>query len=109
MQPATFGEFWPYYLTQHAKAATRTLHVVGTAVGSMLLVVALVSFKSHYALAAPFVAYAFAWLAHGFVEHNRPATFRHPWWSLVADYKMCWLWLVGGLDAELAKAGVPRG
>ncbi len=33
-------------------------------------------------------AYAMAWIGHFRVEHNRPATFTYPVWSLVSDLKM---------------------
>lgn len=106
MQPRTFEEFWPYYLTQHAQPVTRGLHLIGTTAATLLLTLALMKLEGRYALAAPVVAYGLAWLGHGVIEHNHPATFRHPLWSLRADYKMCWLFITGRLDAELKKAGV---
>ena len=30
----------------------------------------------------------FAWVGHFFFEHNRPATFRHPIYSLMGDWVM---------------------
>jgi len=54
-------------------------------------------------LAVPIVGYAFAWYAHFFVEHNRPATFGHPFYSLVADYRMLFLMMAGRMDNEVAK------
>jgi hypothetical protein len=32
--------------------------------------------------------YAFAWVGHYFFEHNRPATFEYPIYSLMGDWVM---------------------
>ena len=48
-----------------------------------------------FLIAVPLVGYAFAWYAHFFVEHNRPATFGHPFYSLAADYRMLFLMMAG--------------
>ena len=34
----SFGEFWPFYLSEHSRAATRWLHLIGTTAGIALLV-----------------------------------------------------------------------
>lgn len=54
-------------------------------------------------LAVPVVGYGFAWYAHFFVEHNRPATFGHPFYSLAADYRMLFLMMAGRMDEEVAR------
>ncbi|KAK4046858.1 hypothetical protein OIV83_005754 [Microbotryomycetes sp. JL201] len=41
-------------------------------------------------LASVFTGYLFAWIAHFFVERNKPATFKHPFFSLAGDYRMWW-------------------
>ena len=102
----TFAEFWPYYLREHRQPGTRLLHLVGTTLSLLLLVAGAVSGRPALLLAALVVGYAFAWVAHFAVEHNRPATFRYPLWSFAADWKMWALALAGRLQPELRRAGV---
>jgi len=47
--------------------------------------------------------YAFAWFAHFFVEHNKPATFKYPLWSFAGDWKMLWLMLQFKMEAEVER------
>lgn len=100
----SFGEFWPFYLKQHSKPRTRALHYVGTSLVVAIGLFAAISGRWLWMLAVPFAGYGFAWIAHFWVERNRPATFTYPLWSLAADFRMWWLWLTGGLQPELDKA-----
>ena len=104
----TYAEFWPYYLGEHARPATRRLHFLGTGLAIACLIAAAVLAEPWLVLAAAVSGYAFAWAGHAFVEHNRPATFTHPLWSLVSDFRMFGLWISGRLDGELDRAGVRR-
>ena len=103
---ASYREFWPFYLREHSKPETRLWHIIGTGAASILLVGALLSFSYELFLAALIAGYGPAWFAHFLVEKNRPATFRHPIWSLVSDYRMAGAWLTGSLGHELERAGV---
>jgi len=104
----TFAEFWPFYLREHSRPATRTLHLVGTTLSLLLLASAAALRSGRLILLAVVCGYAFAWVGHFFVEHNRPATFKYPLWSLAADWKMWLLAITGRLAPELHRAGVKR-
>ena len=99
----SYEEFWPYYLSEHRKPATRALHFLGTT----LVIAALfagVLVSPLWLLAAPVAGYGPAWFAHFFVERNRPATFTYPWWSLRADGRMYLLTLRGRMGEEMQRA-----
>ncbi len=98
----SYKDFWPVYLAQHSRPGTRGLHYAGTLCGLVLLVGALVVWDWRLLVLAPLAGYGPAWLGHLLVERNRPASFRHPIWSLVSDLRMLGLWLTGRLAAELA-------
>ncbi|MBB3034965.1 DUF962 domain-containing protein [Alteriqipengyuania lutimaris] len=102
----TFREFWPFYLREHSRPATRRLHYIGTALVIALAIVAVVTRTWWLLLALPVAGYFFAWIAHFRVERNRPATFTYPLWSLAADFRMFFMWVSGRLGPELERAGV---
>jgi hypothetical protein len=102
----SFAEFWPYYLSEHAKPVTRALHFVGTGAGLFLAFVSLISGNYWLLLVALVCGYGPAWIGHYFVEKNRPATFRHPLWSLIADFRMFFFFITGRLGAELRRHGL---
>lgn len=104
---ATYAEFWPQYLREHANARTRRMHVAGTVIGVALFLVGIVTNRWWLVLAGLVSGYLFAWVSHMAIERNRPATFTHPLWSLGSDLRMAWLWLTGRLEPELRRAGVP--
>jgi hypothetical protein len=102
----SFAEFWPFYLREHSKPATRALHYVGTTLVLVCLVAAIVSGRHWLFWMMPVAGYFFAWLAHFTIERNRPATFTYPLWSLAADFVMYGCWISGRIGRELARAGV---
>jgi hypothetical protein len=99
-EPESYAAFWPLYLRDHRHPATRRLHVLGTLGGLGLLLAGLIAGPWWLAVLAPVFAYGLAWIGHFWIEHNRPATFRHPLWSLRADLHMVALFLRGRLKAE---------
>lgn len=100
----TFAEFWPYYVRQHRKARTRTLHAAGSALAIVALALGL-AVNAWFFLAAIVIGYAFAWFGHFFVERNKPATFEYPLYSLAADYRMLFLMMAGRMRDEALKYG----
>ena len=100
---SSFEAFWPYYLSQHSKRVTRLVHVTGTLLALFALVKTVLAPSLGTFLAVPVFGYGFAWVAHFFVQENRPATFRYPLWSLQGDFYMLWLWLSGRLETELVR------
>jgi hypothetical protein len=99
----SFDEFWPYYLSEHANVLNRRLHFVGTTLVNLIVLAALVAMEPRWLLACPVAGYGFAWVGHFIVEKNRPATFKHPLWSLMGDYRMYGQMLRGRLWGPAAR------
>jgi hypothetical protein len=87
---ATFRQFYPFYLDEHRNAVSRRLHFVGSCGVLLLVAFALVRGQPRWLLAALVCGYGFAWVGHVFFEKNRPATFRHPFYSFAGDWMMFW-------------------
>jgi hypothetical protein len=86
----SFDEFYRFYLAEHANLACRRLHFIGSTLTLLCLAALLVSFNPLWLLAAIACGYAFAWIGHFFFEHNKPATFHQPLYSLLGDWRMYW-------------------
>jgi hypothetical protein len=99
-----YNEFWDFYVREHSKPATRTLHFIGTSLGLLLLIWFIWSGQWYFFPLFLVVGYAFAWFAHFVVEKNRPATFKYPFWSFISDFKMMWYMLTGRMSAEIERA-----
>ncbi|WP_371193704.1 Mpo1-like protein [Glaciecola sp. SC05] len=84
----SFSEFYPYYLAEHANATCRLLHFIGSC--CVLALIAAVITTRMYTLLwfVPLIGYGFAWVGHFFYEHNKPATFKHPFYSFLGDWVM---------------------
>ena len=109
-----YRDFWPFYVGEHSRPGTRRLHFVGTT-GAVALAVAAAALQEPLLLPAALVCgYFFAWLSHLLIEHNRPATFTYPLFSLAGDFHMWALMWQGRMDAEAkrlaaAEPGSPAG
>ncbi|MGA0734760.1 MAG: Mpo1-like protein [Steroidobacteraceae bacterium] len=83
-----FEEFYPFYLGEHADRTSRRLHVIGTSAAVLQILAAIVLREPMLCLTALLSGYGFAWVGHYVFEKNRPATFKHPLYSLRGDFRM---------------------
>lgn len=102
----SFDDFWPHYLREHSDPTNRALHVAGLLAAAGVVGYAAASRKPKLLALAPALGYGAAWIGHFFIEKNRPATFTHPVWSAMADFKMVGMALSGRLDDELRRYGI---
>ena len=93
-----FEEFYTFYLTQHADRSCRRAHFIGSSLALMCLVLAVATGRLWFLAAALVAGYGGAWIGHFFYEHNRPASFAQPLYSLRADWIMYWQMLTGKLS-----------
>ncbi len=83
-----FEEFYPFNLGEHADRTSRRLHVIGTSAAVLQILAAIVLREPMLCLTALVSGYGFAWVGHYVFEKNRPATFKHPLYSLRGDFRM---------------------
>lgn len=101
--PTNFEEFWPYYVSVHARPVTRWLHLTGTLLGATTAIFGMCVGRWWMLFVGIAIGYTFAWTAHFVFERNLPATFQHPKWSFRADWRMIRLLLTGKMDAEVKR------
>jgi hypothetical protein len=99
MKFQTLSEFYHYYLGEHQNIMCRRLHFIGTSFVITILMFVLLTFKFSLLLLIPVMGYGFAWVGHFVFEKNKPATFKHPIYSLLSDFIMFKDILVGRLPA----------
>lgn len=97
----SFEEFWPFYVGAHRTRGCRVLHYIGTSLGLLAIVAAMVTSTWWLLLFAPVFGYGAAWVGHFVIERNKPAAFDHWWWSLRGDFKMLGLALTGRMADEV--------
>lgn len=104
VEPSSFEEFWPYYVSQHRDPTCRALHFVGTTAAMGLVAVSPVVPPA--LVAAPLVGYGMSWIGHFAFEKNRPASWHSPkhfWWSFRGDLRM-WRFIVTRMmEAEVER------
>jgi hypothetical protein len=95
---ASFAEFYPFYLTQHADRMCRRTHFIGSSLALVALAMLVVTGRPWWILAALIAGYGGAWIGHFVFEKNMPASFAQPLFSLRADWIMYWQMLTGKLS-----------
>ena len=99
MEFKTFADFYPFYMRQHSNIMCRKLHFLGTCGVIALLLLFFFTGLPQLLLFLPIIGYGFAWFGHFVYEKNRPATFKHPFYSLLGDFRLFWDILVGRVKA----------
>ena len=92
---SSFREFYPFSLGEPGNRTCRRLHFIGSTLVIAALVLALWSGQLRWLWLMPLFGYGFAWIGHYGFEKNRPATFKHPLYSLMGDWVMYGQMLTG--------------
>jgi len=95
---SSFADFYPFYLSEHSKRATRRLHFAGSSLALACVVMLVATANLWWLLAGLVCGYGFAWISHMTVEKNRPATFTYPLYSFMGDWMMFWQMLTGRIS-----------
>ena len=102
--PASYDEFWSFYLSQHLHPMTQRVHAAATVSSIAIGVTALFRRKWKWLAAAPLFAYGPAFSSHWIWEKNNPVVLNKgkPIWAAMADLQMVFKVLTGriGEDAQ---------
>jgi hypothetical protein len=104
----SFSEFWPHYLRAHQRPGTRACHYMATVLGMSSSIVAAVVGEVLFAVGGIAGAYCLAIGSHWVLEHNKPLIGVNPFYGAMADVKMSWLALTGGLRREFIRVGLDQ-
>ena len=83
-----FKDFYPYYLSEHSHKTTKLLHFIGTSISLYFLFNFFRTFDFVYIILSLLSGYGFAWVSHFFIEKNKPATFKYPFYCFFGDHLM---------------------
>ena len=102
-----YKDYWPQYLREHSRPATRASHYIQTSIGGLAILYALWTLNIWMLIGTLVVIFIWALLTHILIEKNKPAAATHPfWWSVLNDIRMLFHFLTGTLKPELRTAGV---
>lgn len=102
-QLQSYEEFFAFYVLQHSCLSNRLMHAAGTTLGLATAIAAFALGHPWLALLWIPVAYGFAWTGHFLLEKNTPATFGHPVWAFISDFRMLFLMATGRLGPYLKR------
>ena len=83
-----FADFYQFYLGEHKLPMTKFFHCIGTTLGLICLGTAVRTMDYRFIFLGLFLGYLFPWISHFFIEKNRPATFKYPFYSFISDFRM---------------------
>lgn len=85
---SSFGQFYPFYLGEHANRTCRRLHFVGSSLSLVCLGLLVATRNPLWLLAGLLCGYGCAWVGHFVFEKNKPASFKRPLYSFMGDWVM---------------------
>ncbi|GAB2900719.1 Mpo1-like protein [Microbulbifer echini] len=94
----SFRDFYPFYLQEHRNRICRRLHFIGTSLVFATVIATITTGNMLWLATTPLAGYGFAWIGHFFFEHNRPATFKYPFYSFLGDFVMFKDMLLGRIE-----------
>ena len=102
-----YRDYWPEYLREHSRAATRVFHYLHTGLGGLAILFAVATQNWIMLFGTLGLVFVSALFSHLVFEKNKPAAATHPfWWSVLNDIRMLGHFLTGTLKAELEKAAL---
>ena len=99
----SFRDFWPLYLRAHGHRGTRVGHYAATVV-ALTTIAASIALQEIWLTALGIaLGYAIALASHRLVDGSRSLVAVNPVWGAVADFRMCWLAMTGGLAEKIER------
>jgi hypothetical protein len=90
MKYSRFADFYVFYLAEHMHPICRILHFLGSSMGLLCFILFIRTGRWQLVVAGLLIGYGFAWLGHFGFEKNKPASFKQPLYSFMADWVMWW-------------------
>jgi hypothetical protein len=104
-----FAEFWRRYLAAHSKPATRAAHYLATLNGIGATLATIQFGHVGYLIGGIVLSVSMAVGSHWLIEGNQPLIRVNAFYGALADLRMCWLALTGGVSREYERLGLqPR-